>query len=62
MALGLMAPVLVVGSVGLVLREWLFGLATYASDFAGMSLYPGDQACLDPGPPSSSAGSWATVR
>ena len=46
MALVLMVLVLAVGSVGFVLRAWLSGLATYATDFVGMSLYQGDQAWL----------------
>lgn len=46
MALVLMALVLIVGSAGFVLRAWLSGLTTYATDFVGMSLYQGDQRWL----------------
>ncbi len=46
MAVALMALVLAVGSVGFVLKSWFAGLATYATDFVGMSLYQGDQEWL----------------
>lgn len=44
MAVALMALVLAVGSVGFVVRSWLAGLGTYATDFVQMSLYQGDEA------------------
>lgn len=46
MALALMALVVVVGSVQFVLKAWLAGLAVYATDFFGMSVYQGDQEWL----------------
>ncbi|WP_435203286.1 BCCT family transporter [Janibacter sp. GS2] len=46
MAIALMAVVLAVGSVGFVLKNWVAGLTTYATDFVGMSLYQGDQEWL----------------
>ena len=46
MAIALMALVLAVGSLGFVVKAWLAGLGTYATDFVPMSLYQGDQAWL----------------
>ncbi|MDN5761489.1 MAG: BCCT family transporter [Microlunatus sp.] len=46
MALALMALVLIVGSATFVLRYWLSGLGTYATDFVQMTLYQGDQKWL----------------
>ncbi len=46
LALLLMALVLTVGSAGFVLRHWLSGLGTYATDFFAMSLYQGDREWL----------------
>ena len=46
MAVALMAALLVLGSAGFVLREWVSGLALYVTDFTGMALYQGDQTWL----------------
>ncbi|MEO7129777.1 MAG: BCCT family transporter [Dermatophilaceae bacterium] len=42
MAIALLALVLAVGSLGFVLTTWVSGLATYTTDFIGMSLFQGD--------------------
>ncbi|WP_338751121.1 BCCT family transporter [Janibacter alittae] len=47
LAVALMGLLLVVGSALFVLKSWLAGLGTYATDFVGTSLYQGDQAWLD---------------
>lgn len=46
MAVALMALVVAVGSAGFVFKVWFAGLAIYATDFFGMTLYQGDQVWL----------------